>query len=68
MQLQVLNSPFNHEQAELLNSLLPSLTETQKVWLSGYLTATLSVSNTGTADARVMEAQSSGKTISKEVT
>ncbi|MED4691402.1 assimilatory sulfite reductase (NADPH) flavoprotein subunit [Peribacillus frigoritolerans] len=68
MQLQVSNSPFNQEQAELLNSLLPSLTETQKIWLSGYLTASLSVSNTSSADAPVLEAQSGGKTISKEVT
>ncbi|WHX64147.1 assimilatory sulfite reductase (NADPH) flavoprotein subunit [Peribacillus frigoritolerans] len=68
MQLQVSNSPFNQEQAELLNSLLPSLTETQKIWLSGYLTASMSVSNTSSADAPVLEAQSGGKTISKEVT
>ncbi|MFS0887345.1 assimilatory sulfite reductase (NADPH) flavoprotein subunit [Peribacillus frigoritolerans] len=68
MQLQVSNSPFNQEQAELLNSLLPSLTETQKIWLSGYLTASLSVLNTSSADAPVLEAQSGGKTISKEVT
>ncbi|MGM0887886.1 MAG: assimilatory sulfite reductase (NADPH) flavoprotein subunit [Bacillota bacterium] len=68
MQLQVSNSPFNQEQAELLNSLLPSLTETQKIWLSGYLTASLSVSNTSSADVPVLEAQSGGKTISKEVT
>ncbi|MFS0667035.1 assimilatory sulfite reductase (NADPH) flavoprotein subunit [Peribacillus frigoritolerans] len=68
MQLQVSNSPFNQEQAELLNSLLPSLTETQKIWLSGYLTASLSVSNTSSADAPVLEAQSGGKTITKEVT
>ncbi|MEK4536540.1 assimilatory sulfite reductase (NADPH) flavoprotein subunit [Peribacillus sp. FSL K6-1552] len=66
MQLQVSNSPFNHEQTELLNNLLPSLTETQKVWLSGYLTASLPVFNAGTADVSV--AQPSGKTISKEVT
>ncbi|MFE4239672.1 assimilatory sulfite reductase (NADPH) flavoprotein subunit [Peribacillus butanolivorans] len=66
MQLQVSNSPFNHEQTELLNNLLPSLTETQKVWLSGYLTASLSVFNAGTADVSV--AQPSEKTISKEVT
>lgn len=44
MQLQVLNSPFNQEQAELLNRLLPSLTESQKVWLSGYLAATQAAS------------------------
>ncbi|MGG0413845.1 assimilatory sulfite reductase (NADPH) flavoprotein subunit [Peribacillus simplex] len=68
MQLQVSNSPFNQEQAGLLNGLLPSLTETQKIWLSGYLTASLSVSNMNSADAPVLEAQSGGKTISKEVT
>ncbi|MCM3690668.1 assimilatory sulfite reductase (NADPH) flavoprotein subunit [Neobacillus niacini] len=37
MQLQVMNSPFNQEQAELLNRLLPTFSESQKVWLSGYL-------------------------------
>ncbi|GGH77823.1 sulfite reductase (NADPH) flavoprotein alpha-component [Pullulanibacillus pueri] len=39
MQLQVTNSPFNQEQTEILNQLLPTLTETQKIWLSGYLAA-----------------------------
>lgn len=39
MQLQVTNSPFNESQVELLNRLLPSLTETQQIWLSGYLSA-----------------------------
>ncbi|WP_400245041.1 assimilatory sulfite reductase (NADPH) flavoprotein subunit [Niallia sp. JL1B1071] len=39
MQLQVINSPFNQEQTELLNRLLPNLTESQKIWLSGYLSA-----------------------------
>ncbi|KHF38161.1 assimilatory sulfite reductase (NADPH) flavoprotein subunit [Halalkalibacter okhensis] len=76
MQLQVMNSPFNQEQAELLNRLLPTLTESQKVWLTGYLAATQSVSATpGTtvesvvaptapvADVSVVE-----QTISKEVT
>jgi sulfite reductase (NADPH) flavoprotein alpha-component len=37
LQLQVMNSPFNQEQTELLNRLLPTFTESQKVWLSGYL-------------------------------
>jgi sulfite reductase (NADPH) flavoprotein alpha-component len=37
VQLQVTNSPFNQEQAELLNRLLPTLTEAQHIWLSGYL-------------------------------
>lgn len=39
MELQVTNSPFNQEQAELLNRLLPTLSELQRLWLSGYLTA-----------------------------
>jgi sulfite reductase (NADPH) flavoprotein alpha-component len=39
LQLQVENSPFTREQAELLNSLLPTLTETQRIWLCGYLMA-----------------------------
>lgn len=34
-----MNSPFNEEQVELLNRLLPITTEAQKIWLSGYLTA-----------------------------
>ncbi|MED4403810.1 hypothetical protein, partial [Metabacillus fastidiosus] len=43
MQLQVMNSPFNQEQAELLNRILPTLTESQKVWLMGYLAASQTV-------------------------
>ncbi len=39
LQLQVINSPFNQEQTELLNRLLPTLTESQKIWLNGYLSA-----------------------------
>ncbi|WP_438491576.1 assimilatory sulfite reductase (NADPH) flavoprotein subunit [Paenibacillus sp. IHBB 3054] len=39
MQLQVTNSPFNENQVELLNRLLPTLTETQQIWLGGYLSA-----------------------------
>ncbi|MBH5319907.1 assimilatory sulfite reductase (NADPH) flavoprotein subunit [Paenibacillus sp. GSMTC-2017] len=38
MQLKVTNSPFTEEQAELLNKLLPTLTEAQIHWLGGYLT------------------------------
>ncbi|MBT2640011.1 assimilatory sulfite reductase (NADPH) flavoprotein subunit [Bacillus sp. ISL-39] len=39
MQLKVTNSPFNQEQTELLNKLLPTLSEAQKLWLSGYFAA-----------------------------
>lgn len=39
VQLEVNNSPFNEEQIQLLNTLLPKLTSSQQLWLSGYLTA-----------------------------
>ncbi|MFC7393979.1 assimilatory sulfite reductase (NADPH) flavoprotein subunit [Scopulibacillus cellulosilyticus] len=39
MNFQVTNSPFSQEQAELLNQLLPTLTDKQKIWLSGYLSS-----------------------------
>ncbi|WP_168119934.1 assimilatory sulfite reductase (NADPH) flavoprotein subunit [Paenibacillus sp. HB172176] len=38
MQLKVTNSPFTEEQAELINRLLPTLTDTQTQWLGGFLT------------------------------
>lgn len=51
MQLQVMNSPFNQEQVELLNNLLPTLTETQQIWLSGYLAALRSTAFPVSSDA-----------------
>ncbi|MBT2625401.1 assimilatory sulfite reductase (NADPH) flavoprotein subunit [Bacillus sp. ISL-32] len=69
MQLQVMNSPFNQEQAELLNRLLPTLTESQKIWLSGYFAAAQSGSVQGTAEApATLPAGDTAQTISKEVT
>ncbi|GEN35358.1 assimilatory sulfite reductase (NADPH) flavoprotein subunit [Aneurinibacillus danicus] len=70
MQLQVMNSPFNQEQVELLNRLLPTLTESQKIWLSGYLAASQSASVPGTTEAPAAELPvgNTGQTISKEVT
>ncbi|WP_394235198.1 assimilatory sulfite reductase (NADPH) flavoprotein subunit [Niallia oryzisoli] len=78
MQLQVLNSPFNQEQAELLNRLLPSLTESQKVWLSGFLAATQAQAQSGSQAAAALEtleapvsqfnAVNGGRTVTKEVT
>ncbi|MGC4379213.1 assimilatory sulfite reductase (NADPH) flavoprotein subunit [Fictibacillus sp. Mic-4] len=69
MQLQVINSPFNEEQVELLNRLLPTLTGSQKVWLSGYLTAFHS-SSVATLDdnVRAFPARNHETPISKEVT
>jgi len=37
LQLQTMNSPFDQEQVELINRLLPLLTDNQKIWLNGYL-------------------------------
>lgn len=70
LQFQVMNSPFNQEQAELLNRILPTLTESQKVWLSGYLAASvnttfLSVSGTPAEQGIV---QAATPALSKEVT
>lgn len=67
VQLQVTNSPFSQEQAELLNRLLPTLSETQKIWLTGYLTAVQS-QELQTAPETQSSAQSSEAAVSKEVT
>ncbi|MBT2691263.1 assimilatory sulfite reductase (NADPH) flavoprotein subunit [Bacillus sp. ISL-47] len=68
MQLQVINSPFNQEQTELLNRLLPTLTETQSLWLSGYLAAVQSSSAQAAPAVEELHAVASGSAISKEVT
>jgi sulfite reductase (NADPH) flavoprotein alpha-component len=70
VQLQVLNSPFNQEQAELLNRILPTLTESQKVWLSGYLAATQfgSVQGSGNVQVADFPVGKTAPTISKDVT
>ncbi|MDX6153282.1 assimilatory sulfite reductase (NADPH) flavoprotein subunit [Marinococcus sp. PL1-022] len=73
MQLQVTNSPFSQEQVDLLNQLLPTLTENQKIWLSGYLA---SQANSGAAPAAegpavqesVAPQASQAEAASKEVT
>ncbi|MDM8327552.1 assimilatory sulfite reductase (NADPH) flavoprotein subunit [Staphylococcus felis] len=41
MNLDVTNSPFNEQQAEQINNLLSSLTPSQKIWLSGYISASI---------------------------
>ncbi len=61
-----MNSPFNQEQAELLNRLLPTLTESQKIWLSGYLVAARSES--GETAAPVAPAPAESPAVSREVT
>ncbi|AGG62756.1 sulfite reductase [NADPH] flavoprotein, alpha-component [Bacillus subtilis subsp. subtilis] len=69
MQLQVMNSPFNQEQAELLNRLLPTLTESQKIWLSGYLSAqSVSAQEAAGTPAAAVSAEAPAPAVSKEVT
>lgn len=66
----MINSPFNQEQVELLNQLLPILTETQQIWLGGYLSASqLATQSNASGSVAVLEAPSKQiEVISKEVT
>ena len=68
--LQVINSPFNQQQVELLNQLLPILTETQQIWLGGYLSASqLVTQSNASGSVAVLEASATQvEVISKEVT
>lgn len=71
MQLKSTNSPFTQEQADLLNKLLPTLSESQKLWLSGFFAAAqLNIAGGGaevqTNDLAAGAAPSPAKT--KEVT
>ncbi|TXK68826.1 assimilatory sulfite reductase (NADPH) flavoprotein subunit [Paenibacillus sp. N3.4] len=69
MELQVMNSPFNQEQVELLNRLLPTLTETQRIWLNGYLAALQGSANiTISGAAPIATMVTSATVISKDVT
>ncbi|TES53174.1 assimilatory sulfite reductase (NADPH) flavoprotein subunit [Halalkalibacterium halodurans] len=70
MQLQVMNSPFNEEQVELLNRLLPTLNASQKAWLSGYLTAIQSADTATVLEAvpAAAPAANTAQPVSKEVT
>jgi sulfite reductase (NADPH) flavoprotein alpha-component len=65
--LKVTDSPFSQEQVELLNRLLPTLSEVQKVWLSGYLAALHKVEAPMAAGFQAVSA-ANGAVISKEVT
>lgn len=41
--LEVINSPFNEKQVKQLNEVLATLTPQQKIWLTGYLTASANI-------------------------
>jgi sulfite reductase (NADPH) flavoprotein alpha-component len=69
LELQVTNSPFNHEQVELLNRLLPMLTDAQRIWLSGYLTALHGAAAEVTSGAAPLTSLAANAAVaSKEVT
>ncbi|RJS59953.1 assimilatory sulfite reductase (NADPH) flavoprotein subunit [Bacillus sp. PK3_68] len=67
MQLQVMNSPFSQEQSELLNRLLSTLTEPQKMWLSGYLAGMAGTVLPQVTGSELVP-QQNGSALSKEVT
>ncbi|UFT98050.1 assimilatory sulfite reductase (NADPH) flavoprotein subunit [Radiobacillus kanasensis] len=58
MQFQVVNSPFSREQADLLNQLMPTLTDKQILWLSGYLSAS-ALTERGTDLQKALKAEGS---------
>ncbi|WP_138751474.1 assimilatory sulfite reductase (NADPH) flavoprotein subunit [Paenibacillus sinopodophylli] len=62
MQLQVTNSPFNQEQVELLNRLLPTLTESQQIWLTGYMFARQASAGTPTIGDAILAASEAPST------
>ncbi|MER3125236.1 assimilatory sulfite reductase (NADPH) flavoprotein subunit [Bacillus pumilus] len=69
MQLHVLNSPFSQQQADLLNQLLPTLTDQQKIWLTGYLSAQAALAGSETATtAPSPSAAVPSQHVSKDVT
>lgn len=67
MQLHVLNSPFSQEQADLLNQLLPTLTDQQKIWLTGYLSAQVALAGSE-AVIEAPSAAASAQPVKKDVT
>ncbi|KPN15007.1 sulfite reductase [NADPH] flavoprotein alpha-component [Bacillus australimaris] len=69
MQLHVLNSPFSQQQADLLNQLLPTLTDQQKIWLTGYLSAQAALTGSeNTAQTASPSAAAPAQPVSKDVT
>lgn len=67
MVLQVENSPFTEQQVKLLNELLPNLTDNQKIWLNGYLSAPQAVAAQATAVLEGLQQVSKPKTITATI-
>jgi len=55
VKLEVSNSPFNEQQVQQLNEVIATLTQNQKIWLTGYLSATASVGVQVTATPNASE-------------
>lgn len=55
MKLEVTNSPFNEQQVQQLNEIFATLTQNQKIWLTGYLSATALVGAQSTNESTVGE-------------
>lgn len=71
MQLQVSNSPFSKEQSDYLNQLIPTLTDSQRIWLSGFLAApqsSVATKEGGTGTGELQPAQSPPSKKVREVT
>ncbi|SDH47701.1 assimilatory sulfite reductase (NADPH) flavoprotein subunit [Alteribacillus bidgolensis] len=74
MQLLINNSPFSQEQTDLLNRVLPTLTEEQKIWLSGYLAANQTAAAPAAQNAAALQeapqvlSQGAVQSVSKEIT
>ncbi|TSB44619.1 assimilatory sulfite reductase (NADPH) flavoprotein subunit [Alkalicoccobacillus porphyridii] len=68
MQLHSQNSPFNQEQTDLLNQLLPTLTSEQKIWISGYLAASQSIAVTEPTQPSLSTENSQTVQVTKDVT
>jgi len=67
LHLTVKNSPFSEEQVENLNRLLLTLTDKQKIWLSGYLAYPLTADSSN-EKSTAPNASSSLQTAVREVT
>lgn len=69
--LQVINSPFNERQVQQLNEVLATLTTQQKIWLTGYLSASVTSGSVEFPKQTSNEATSTvltNETVSKNIT
>lgn len=60
-----MNSPFDQKQIDLLNELLKNLTTQQRIWLSGYLSAT-SVAESQVSQATPLQVETKAE-VQKEI-